>query len=323
MGETSGPSRFRSGVVFGLIAYSCWGLVPLYFHAFKADKVPALQILAHRIVWSMLLLAVLTVVFGYWRDFVRVVSTPKLVAVLGLSALLLAINWLLYIYATVTGRVAEASLGYYMMPLVNAFFGTALLGEKLRPAHYPALALVACGVMVPFVWYGEFTWIAVALPMSFASYGLVRKLAPVDGMTGLTVETLLMVVPSAGFLLYEGFNGRGAFGRNLPLDGLLMASAVVTIVPLLTYTLSIRRMPLITNSFIQFVSPTVQLLLAVMWIGESIGPDRWAAMACVWVAVGIFVADAAIQLRSNRVPEPVDEAEPEVRARPVSLAIEA
>jgi chloramphenicol-sensitive protein RarD len=316
VGETSGSSSIRGGILFGLIAYGCWGLVPLYFHEFKADSVPALQILAHRIVWSMLLLGVLTVALGYWRDIVRVLSTPRLVATLGLSAFLLAINWLLYIYATVTGRVAEASLGYYMMPLVNAFLATTVLGERLRRAHYPALGLVACGVAVPFAWNGDFTWIAVALPVSFACYGLVRKLAPVDSFTGLTVETLLMVIPSAGFLLNEAAAGRGVFGPNARLNGLLMASAIVTIVPLLTFTLSIRRMPLIANSFIQFVSPTIQLLIAVVWIGEALTPERWAAMAFVWVAVCIFLADAVAQMRTKRTHIPIPESEPAVEIEP-------
>lgn len=306
MGETSGSS-YRAGIAFGLISYGSWGLIPLYFHAFKADKVPAEQILAHRIVWSMLLLAVLTVAFGRRRELFRVLSSRRLVATLGLSASLLAVNWLLYIYATVTDRVAEASLGYYMIPLVNAFLATAVLGEKLRRAHYPALGLVACGVVVPFAWNGDFTWLAVALPVSFAFYGLVRKIAPVDGMTGLTVETLLMFLPSAGLLLFAANRGEGKFGPDPRLNGLLMLSGVVTVVPLVTFALSLRRMTLLANSFIQFVSPTIQLLLAVFWIGETITPDRWAAMGFVWVAVCIFLIDAAAQLRPKRAAEPEPE----------------
>ena len=301
MSESPG-ARYRSGILLGLVAYASWGLVPLYFHAFKDDQVPAVQILAHRIVWSMVLLGVLTAVTGGGRELVRVLSSPKLVAVLGLSACLLAGNWLLYIYATVTGRVAEASLGYYMLPLVNAFFATTVLGEKLRPAHYPALGLMTIGVMVPVVWEGDLTWLAVSLAVSFACYGLVRKVAPVEGLTGLTVETLLLAVPSAGFLIWMGDGGH--FGRDWRLDGLLMFGAVVTVVPLLTFTISLRRMPLLANSFLQFVSPTVQLLIAVVWIGEDVAADRWTAMGFVLAAAVIFLIDAAYQMSGGGRAKP-------------------
>lgn len=322
MGDSSG-ARYRGGILLGLVAYASWGLVPLYFHAFTRDRVPAQQILAHRIVWSLLLLGAMTAVLGGRQELVRVLRSAKLVAVLGLSACLLAVNWLLYIYATVTGRVAEASLGYYMLPLVNALFATTVLGEKLRPAHYPALALMLCGVAVPVVLVGDLTWLSLAIPVTFACYGLVRKVAPVEGLTGLTVETLLLAVPSAGYLVYLASQGEGAFGRDVRLDGLLMAGAVVTVVPLLTFTLSLRRMPLLANSFLQFVSPTVQLLIAVYWIGESISPDRWAAMGFVLAASAIFLADAAFQMSRMRGPRPEPAPAPPPTARvPAAAAVD-
>ena len=174
MGDES-AARYRSGLIFGLVAYVWWGLVPLYFAALKSHGFPAWEILAHRIVWSLPIMLVLMAVVGGWGDLFRVLRDRKLVLALLLSSSLLAVNWLLYIYATVTERVTEASLGYYMMPLVNAAFATFFLGERLRPAHYPALALVALGVAIPFVAAGTFTWLAVALPVTFGFYGLVRK----------------------------------------------------------------------------------------------------------------------------------------------------
>ncbi|MGL6096503.1 MAG: EamA family transporter, partial [Fimbriiglobus sp.] len=257
------------------------------------------------------MLAVLAAVTGIWKDVIRVLSSRRLILTMTLTATLLAGNWLLYIYATVTGRVTEASLGYYMMPLVNAVLATAVLGERLRPAHYPALALVGIGVALPFVIAGDFTWLAVALPVSFACYGLVRKLAPIDSLAGLTVETLLMVVPSGAYLAYHGFRGTGVYGPDWHLNGLLMSGGVVTVIPLLTFGLSVRRMPFLANSFIQFVSPTIQILIAVYWIGETIGPDRWAALGCVWAAVLIFLGDSLVQVwakhRSVRETEPEPE----------------
>ena len=193
-------AKFRSGLFFGLIAYIWWGLVPLYFVALKNHGVPAWEILAHRIVWSLPIMLVLVGAIGGWADLFRVLRDRRLVLTLLLSSTLLAVNWLLYIYATVTNRVTEASLGYYMMPLANAALATFFLSERLRPAHYPALALVAIGVAIPFIAAGTFTWIAVALPITFGFYGLVRKMAPVEGTIGLTVETLLLLPPSLGFL---------------------------------------------------------------------------------------------------------------------------
>ena len=306
MVQPSGATA-RSGLLFGLIAYLWWGLVPVYFQSLSRaagmagnpSAEWALEILAHRIVWSIVLVAGITVFVGGWRELGRVFRSPRLVLTLLLSAVLLAINWLLYIYATVTGRVTEASLGYYMMPLVNAFLATILLKEKLRPAHYPALALVAVGVAVPFVAAGDFTWLAVALPITFGFYGLVRKQVAVESFAGLTVETLLLVAPSVAFLAWQAAAGGNHFGPDWAVNGWLMFSGVVTVVPLLTFTLSIRRLPLLAVSFIQFLSPTMQLLVAVFWIGETVAPAMWASIGCVWAAVAIFIADAVMQARKG------------------------
>lgn len=292
-------SQFRSGLIFGLIAYTIWGLIPLYFR--ELSHVWPGEILAHRIVWSFpIVLTLVALQPGGWAKFVAVLRDRTLVLILLLSAMLLAVNWLLYIYATVTQRVAEASLGYYMLPLANAFLATIFLGERLRRAHYPALGLIALGVAIPSVAGGDFTWLAVALPITFGLYGLVRKMVPVDSLTGLTVETLLLLVPSAGYLSYRTAVGESAFGSNWETNGLLMLSGVLTVVPLLTYTLSIRRIPLLTQAFIQFISPTVQFLLAVFFMGEVMPPARWVSIGCVWVAVIVFIVDAALVARRTR-----------------------
>jgi chloramphenicol-sensitive protein RarD len=288
----------RSGLLYGLIAYLSWGVVPLYFSQLK--DVPAAEILAHRIAWSVALVLGITAVIGGWRDVVRVFASRRLVLTMLLSSVLLAGNWLLYISATVDGKVTEASLGYYMMPLVNAFLATLVLKEKLRPAHYPALALVGVGVATPFIVAGDFTWYAVALPVTFGFYGLVRKRVDVDSMTGLSVEAILLLAPSVGFLVWKGVEGTGHFGPDMALNGWLAFSSVVTVIPLLTFTLSIRRLPLLANSLIQFLSPTMQFLLAVYWLGESMSAARWAAIGCVWAAVAVFVGDALAQARAKR-----------------------
>lgn len=310
MGDSSGRT-FRTGLAFGIVAYTCWGFVPLYFNAVGKWNVPADQLLAHRIAWSLPLLLLLTTIVGGWGELFRVLRSPKLVGVLLVSSVLLAANWLMYIYASVSGMVAEASLGYFMMPLVNAFLATIVLKEKLRPAHYPALGLIAIGVTIPAVWAGSFPWLAVALPVTFGSYGLVRKQVPVDGMTGLTVEALLMLVPSLGYLAYVASQGDGHYGSaDWKLDSLLMFAGLVTVVPLLTFTLSIRRLPLLANSFIQFLSPTVQFGIALLWLGETFDAERWIAMVCTWAAVAVFIGDAIWQVRAKRKPAVAVEPEP-------------
>jgi chloramphenicol-sensitive protein RarD len=302
VGDPSAP-QYRSGLAYGLVAYVWWGLVPLYFAALKEAGVPAWEILAHRIAWSLPVVAILLILATGLRDVVRVLASRKLVLILLLSSVLLAINWLLYIYATVTGRVTEASLGYYMMPLVNAAFATIFLREKLRPAHYPALALIVAGVAVPCFAVGYLPWLAVALPITFGFYGLVRKKAPVDSMSGLAVETLLLLPPSVGFLLYLSVAGENHMtASDWSLNALIALSGIITVVPLLTFTLALRRLPLLALSFMQFLSPTVQTVIAVLYLGEmdKLTPENITAFACIWAAVGLFIGDAIWQARRAR-----------------------
>lgn len=295
-------SQFRSGLAFGMIAYLCWGAVPLYFVQVK--DVDPLEILAHRIGWSFPLMVIVTLLTtGGTAKLLDVFRSRRLLLILLLSAVFLSGNWLLYIRATVTGNVAEASLGYFMMPVVNAFLATIFLGERLRPAHYPALALIVLGVSIPLLSMGVFPWLAVALPITFGLYGLIRKKIPVESGTGLTVETLLLFLPCTGYVAYLAARGEATFGRDLTLSGWLAFGGVVTVVPLLTYTLSIRRIPLVTQAMIQFISPTVQLLIAVLVLKEQMTPVRWATMGCVWVASGVFIADAVVQNRRVRMPK--------------------
>ena len=209
---------------------------------------------------------------------------------------MLAINWLLYIYATLTGRVVEAGLGYYLMPLVNAFLATVFLGERLRPAHFPALGLVAVGVVYPMAAAGQYSWLVAALPITFGVYGLVRKRVAVESLTGLTVETVLLTGPSLVYL--AGWGSAEHFGGDRLTTGWLLFGGVATVVPLLAFTLSLRRLPLLAITFIQVLSPTLQLLLGVFRFGELVTPERWVTVGCVWAAVLLFIADAAWQARA-------------------------
>lgn len=292
------PTRFRSGLLFGLVAYTWWGLIPLYFK--QIAGVPAEEILAQRIVWAAGLLAVGVIVSGGMCDLVRVLGSRKLVLTLLLSATLLAFNWLLYIHATVTDRVADASLGYYMLPLVNAFLATLFLGEKLRPLHYPALALVALAVLVPAVGIGFVPWLAVTISITFGLYGLVRKLIPVESFTGLTVETLLMLPAAVAYLVWATAVGQLRFGADATESVLVSLGGVVTVVPLLTFTLAIRRLPLMALNLMQVLSPTMQFAVAVWWNGQPVPAAMWVALGCVWAGVGLFITDAFWRVNGRR-----------------------
>lgn len=298
MSDTAQSQQIRAGFLYGLIAYSAWGIIPLYFA--QILHIPPQEILSHRIVWSLGIMAILTTATYSWNDLFRVLSNKRLLLVLTLSSVLLAANWLIYIYATVNNRVSEASLGYFMMPLVNAFLGSIFLKEKLRPWHYPALMFVAGGVAIPFIAKGEFTWLAVVLPITFGCYGCVRKAAPVDSLTGLSVETLILTIPSLTYLIWQASSGAGHFLTNTHDSLWLMLGGIATVLPLLTYTLSIRRLPLLAVSFIQFLSPTIQMLLAVVILHEKVEWDRWASVGCVLVAVAIFLGDAVLAGREKK-----------------------
>jgi chloramphenicol-sensitive protein RarD len=296
----SDSSTFRSGLIYGLIAYVCWGIVPLYFR--QLAGVDTLEILAHRITWSLpLMLLVMVFTPGGFHTLWTTLTNRRLVLSLMASSMFLSINWLLYIYATSEHRVAEASLGYFMLPLVNAVLASVFLGEKLRPAHYPALAIILLGVLIPMVMSGQFLWLSVALPITFGIYGLIRKKLPVDSSTGLTIETLVLAVPCWIYLFWQASRGEGKFGTDGWLTFWFVFGGVMTVVPLLTFTLSVRRLPLLTQSFIQFVSPLVQILVTVFLLKEVVTTDRWIALGCVLVAVCIFIGDAVVRYRAAKV----------------------
>ncbi|MCS7271102.1 MAG: EamA family transporter RarD [Gemmataceae bacterium] len=296
----SPTTQLRSGLLWGFLAYSWWGLVPLYFAVLKRYGLSAGEILAQRITWSLPLLLLLIGGMRGRQQLRRAVGDPSLLLTLAVSATLLAGNWLLYIYATVTDRVTEASLGYFMMPLVNAALATAVLRERLRPAHYPALALIAVAVLIPVVATGRFSWLAIALPLTFGLYSLVRKQAPVDSAVGLTVETFLLLPFSSGYLLWLASRGENHLTTSLTAAAWILFSSVVTVAPLLAFILSLRRLPLLTVSFLQFISPTVQMLIAVFVLGEVLDAARLASFGCVWLAVAIFLTDAVVAGRFAR-----------------------
>ena len=294
----SGKYGLRFGVLYGIAAYGSWGVFPLYFKT--VASVPAVEVLAHRAIWSFVMLAVLVGLLGRWKEVWRELHSRKLLLMLALSTLFIAANWLMFIYAVTSGQVLQASLGYFVNPLVNVLLGVLLLRERLRPRQILSIGLALIGVLVLTALVGNVPWVALTLALTFSFYALMRKLMPVDGFVSLTVETLLMVPVALAYLGYLA-----ATSRHEPLRfstaGLLMLSGPVTTVPLLFFGAAARRLRLSTMGFLQFLSPTLQFLLAVLAFREPFSSIQLLSFACIWVAVLIYASDSWSAAREYRV----------------------
>lgn len=279
----------RKGVAFGLSAYLIWGFLPVYFKLL-GDVLPT-EVVAQRIVWSVVLLAVLIAGARRWPQLAVALRNPQALRILACSALLIGINWLIYIWAIGARHVLETSLGYFLNPLVNVVMGVFLLKERLTRAQLVAVGLAAFGVAVLALGAVSGLWISLALAGSFATYGLLRKIAPVDSLEGLAIETLILL-PVA--LLYLGWLARGgtmSFGADFDTSALLALGGVVTAVPLLLFAAGARRLPYSTLGLLQYIAPTIQFLLAVLAYGEPLTTAHIICFALIWSGLAIYAAD--------------------------------
>ena len=271
------------------MAYGSWGFVPLYFKAVAAA--PPLELISHRVAWSVLLLLALVARKGQLPDLWPALRPGRTLAMLALASALIAVNWLVYIWAILAGRVMEGSLGYFINPLVNVGLGLVVFRERLERPVAIAVAVASLGVVWLTVGLGHLPWISLGLAFSFGAYGLVRKLVPVGAVLGLCVETLLLLPLALGYLIWAGVNGRLAFASgNLRLDVLLVLAGPITAVPLIFFAAAARRLPLSTLGFLQYLSPTLQFLLAVFAFGEPLDAARAGAFAFIWAGLAIFTA---------------------------------
>jgi chloramphenicol-sensitive protein RarD len=279
------------GVVYAASAFLIWGISPIYWKALQA--VPALEIILHRMVWSFFFLVPLVILMRRWQEFKDALSNYRTLLILLFTALIVGGNWLLYIWAVNTDRLIQASLGYYINPLVNVVLGMVFLKERLRPPQIVAVLLAAAGVLYLTVYYGEFPWIALTLAVSFGLYGLIRKIVPVGSLVGLTVETLLLSIPALGYLFYLGSHGAGAFLRvSLKMDLLLMGCAVATATPLLLFTLGARRLYLSTVGLLQYIAPSCMFVLAVFLFREPFSKAQVVTFIFIWTALVIYSTDS-------------------------------
>jgi chloramphenicol-sensitive protein RarD len=281
------------GLIFALAAYGLWGVMPLYFRA--VANVRPIEVLAHRVVWSVLFLAGLLTVLGAWPAVRASLANPRTRRVLVASTLLIASNWFVFICGVSTGQVVQASLGYYINPLLNVLLGVLLFRERLRRAQWLGLALAAAGLVYLVVAQGEWPWLALFLAGSFAAYGALRKVARVDAVVGLSIETLLLLPAALGMMAYWNWEGRlglGALGTGTDL--LLLAAGVVTAVPLLCFGAAARRLPLSTLGFVQYLSPTLSFLLAVLYLGEPFRPAQQVCFGLIWSALLLVSLDGLL-----------------------------
>ncbi len=275
----------RSGLILGIGAYAAWGLLPLYLRLLRG--VPSLEVLAHRIVWSLLLLIVIVVVTRR-AGAIRAAARGPTLALLAASATLIAINWLVYIWAVQHGHVLEASLGYFINPLVNVALGMALLGERIGRVQKAAVAVAAAGVAVMALSGGGALWISLTLALSFGTYGLIRKVAAIDSLGGLTVETALLLVPALAVIAMAQVGGQGAFGQDRTVDLLLVLAGAVTAVPLLMFAAAARRLRYATMGLLQYIAPTLQFVEAVALFHEPLRPVHLVTFALIWTGCALY-----------------------------------
>lgn len=302
MTTTANP---RTGYILGLTAYCIWGLFPLYFKS--VQDVPALEVIVHRVLWSALAGSCLLLVWKHPGWLKELLSHPVRLLILVLSGALIACNWLGYVWAVHNGYMVEASLGYYINPLVNILLAMLFLGERLRRMQWLAVALAFTGVALQVWQLGSLPWIALLLAGTFGLYGLIRKQAPVAALPGLVVETWLLVPVVLLWLAFTpaAVSNQPGFWGSGPMF-LLAAAGPVTLIPLLCFNAAAKHLPYAALAFLQYITPTVLLLLAVLMFGEPFDRNAWLHFGFIWMALAVYSADAVYLLRKQALARHAD-----------------
>ncbi|MCW2868155.1 MAG: RarD protein superfamily transporter [Marmoricola sp.] len=288
----------RRGLLLGVAAYAMWGLFPLYWPLLRPAG--AVEVLAHRVAWSMVTMLVLTIVLGRTSHLRRIVRTPRTVVLLTIAAIVVAFNWGGFIYGVNAGRVVEVSLGYFINPLVTVLLGVLVLHERLRPLQWAGLALGAVAVVVLTVDYGHPPWIAFLLASSFGTYGLAKKKADVGAVESLTFETVVLFPVAIGWLLFLGATGRGGFTAHGPGHALLLVTTgLVTAIPLICFGAAATRVSMTTIGLLQYLAPTLQFVLGLAVFHETMTPVKWVGFALVWAALVVVTVETLHHHRSR------------------------
>ncbi len=288
--DSADRDESRSGVVAGLIAYSLWGVFPVYFKI--VESVAPTEVLAHRIVWAVPFGALILLFRRQWPEVRRAMTHRGMLSWLGLSAFFITVNWFIYIWAVQNERIFETSLGYYINPLMYVFVGVLFFGERLRSLQFAAVIFASVGVLVLTLSGGTFPWVAISLAVFFTAYGVIRKRVVIGAMPGLFVETVLLFPFAMIWMAWLLVAGQASFGaQGMSLVFLLLAAGPITVVPLLLFAVAARRLPLTTIGFMQFLAPTLQFLTGVYY-GEQLTSAHMICFGLIWIAVVLFSTDA-------------------------------
>jgi chloramphenicol-sensitive protein RarD len=301
-------ARERRGIGYGLAAYGLWGAVPLFWPL--VARAGSIEILAHRIVWSFVISVVLVLVTvrrGFWTRM----ANRRTLLLLGSAAAIVSVNWGTYIWSVNHGHVVETALGYYINPILSILLGVVVLRERLSPLQWVSVSLAAAAVAVLTIDYGTLPWIALVLAVSFATYGFIKNRLGAGAVDSLAVESALLTPLALVYLGWLEVTGRGTFGHlGWGLSLLLIATGLVTLVPLLFFAAAASRLPLSTLGLLQYLAPTLQFLLGISYFGESMSPGRWVGFGLVWLALVIMTTDGLVRARRNRAQVRPTGAEP-------------
>ena len=291
-------SEQSKGVLSAALAYAAWGLFPLYFK--QVAQVPALEVVAHRTLWSMVFVVGLLALLRRWAWLSEVLRQPRVLGAFAVSSLLLSGNWLIYVWAVQHDHVLDASLGYFINPLLNVALGFVFLHERPRPLQWAAVALAGAGVLWLTVLGGKLPWVALTLALSFGFYGLMRKVAPLGALEGLALETVLLAPLAGAALMWWALQGSSSFAQSdMAGMGLLMFAGPLTALPLLLFASGARRIPLTTLGLLQYIAPTLQFLLGVLLYQEPFGGARIAGFALIWLALALYSIEGLWQSRRS------------------------
>lgn len=278
--------RNNYGILAGAMSYVLWGILPIYWKLLKA--VPAYEILAHRILWSFIFVSAIMLAKGNWNKVTSILRQRNLMIYIFLASICVSINWFLYIWAVTSGHILDSSLGYYINPLMSVFIGMLVLKEKLDKIQYIALITALAGVIFMIFIYGSIPWISLGLATSFALYALCKKMASVESIVGLTIETLIIAPAAIIFLTVRHFQGYGSFGSSLSITFLLVFCGVVTAVPLLLFAEGTRNIKLSTMGFLQYFTPTISLFIGVVIYKEEFSHMDMLSFGFIWIALIIY-----------------------------------
>jgi len=296
--RTQQHSHSRTGFALGLAAYALWGVLPVYFKLIEV--LPAVDIVAHRVVWSLPFLGALLALSRGWSKVQKALRQKRTLGILVVTAVLIGTSWLLYVHAVTSGHILAASFGYYLNPLANVLLGRFVLHERLTRVQWGAVAIAAAGISVLAAGALSQLWLSLALCVTFALYGLLRKVVPADAVTGLAIETIILFAPALMWFAWRHSQGAAIMGGSETLSILLLFAGIVSTTPLLLFTAAARRLQYSTLGMLQFIAPTLQFLIAVLY-GERVTLAHAIAFPAIWIALGLYVSAL---LRSPRLPQP-------------------